>query len=299
MKNLSVELEDRPGALAEVGEVLGRAGVSIEGGGVFVVNGKGVANFLFEDGSAARQALDSAGILVVKENDVVLQKLNQGLPGQLGKLLRHMADAGVNIEVQYSDHEHQLVLVADDASRAREVSESWMRERASAPLEASRAAKKHHYVATVEWNGNQGVGTSSYSSYLRDFVVSAKGKTTIDGSSDPAFRGDRSRYNPEELLVAALSSCHMLWYLHLCAINSVVVLAYKDESSGTMIEDPTGSGRFTEVRLAPVVTISSDSDPVRAKELHQEAHRNCFIANSVNFAIVLDPEIEVLASREG
>lgn len=125
MKDLGVELEDRPGALAEMGEALGRAGVSVEGGGVFVANGVGVAHFLFVDSGAAREALDAAGIRVVEENDVVTLRLRQDEPGQLGKIARRMAEAGVNIRVQYSDHDHQLILVVDDLERGREVSAQW------------------------------------------------------------------------------------------------------------------------------------------------------------------------------
>ena len=119
MKDLSIVLDDRPGALAEMGEALGRAGVSIEGGGVWVVNGVGVAHFLFEDGDAARAALESAGIRVEAVRDVIVDKLQQGVPGQLGKLARRMADAGVNIAVQYSDHNHNVILVVDDHPHAR------------------------------------------------------------------------------------------------------------------------------------------------------------------------------------
>ncbi|TMQ65437.1 MAG: amino acid-binding ACT domain-containing protein [Candidatus Eisenbacteria bacterium] len=129
MKDLTIELENRPGALAEMGEVLGRAGVSVAGGGVFVVNGVGVAHFLFTDGAAARKALEAAGIRVVAERDVLVQRLHQGQPGQLGKVSRRMADAGVNIEVQYSDHDHQLILVVDDPAKGKAVSEAWTRER--------------------------------------------------------------------------------------------------------------------------------------------------------------------------
>ena len=131
MKDLTLHLEDRPGALAEMGEALGRAGVSIEGGGVFVVNGTGVAHFLFENGEAARAALEAAGIRVVAVREVLAQKLHQGEPGQLGKFARRLADAGVNIEVQYSDHDHQLIVVVDDLEKGREVSAEWMRERTS------------------------------------------------------------------------------------------------------------------------------------------------------------------------
>lgn len=128
MKDLAIVLENRPGALAEMGEALGRAGVSIEGGGAWVVGGEGVAHFLFADGAAARKALEAAGIRVVAERDVVVQRLQQGVPGQLGQLTRRMADAGVNIEVLYSDHDHQLILVVDNVSRAREVADAWTRE---------------------------------------------------------------------------------------------------------------------------------------------------------------------------
>ena len=127
MKDLAIALDNRPGALAEMGEALGRAGVSVEGGGVFVVNGQGVAHFLFEDGVAARNALDAAGVQVLEERDVLVQRLNQAEPGQLGKISRRMAEAGVNIEVLYSDHDHQLILVVDDIAKGRAVSEAWTR----------------------------------------------------------------------------------------------------------------------------------------------------------------------------
>ena len=129
MKDLAISLENRPGALAEMGDALGRAGVSIEGGGAFVVNSEGVAHFLFEDGGAARRALEAAGIRVLEEREVLVQRLNQSQPGQLGKITRRMADAGVNIEVLYSDHDHQLILVVDDLDKGRLVSEAWARER--------------------------------------------------------------------------------------------------------------------------------------------------------------------------
>lgn len=129
MQDLTIELTNRPGALAEMGEALGRSGVSIEGGGAWVAQGIGVAHFLFSDGDSARRALEGAGIRVLAVRDVLVQRLSQPEPGQLGKLTRHMADAGVNIEVLYSDHDHQLILVVDDLDRARRVSEAWMRER--------------------------------------------------------------------------------------------------------------------------------------------------------------------------
>lgn len=128
MKDLAIALEDRPGALAEMGDALGRAGVSIDGGGAFVVNGEGVAHFLFEDGDAARTALEAAGIRVLEVRDVLVQRLNQSEPGQLGKITRRMAQAGVNIEVLYSDHDHQLILAVDDLEKGRAVSEAWAGE---------------------------------------------------------------------------------------------------------------------------------------------------------------------------
>ena len=127
MKDLTIALDNRPGALAEMGEALGRAGVSVEGGGAFVVDGRGIAHFLFSDGDAARAALEAAGIRVLEVREVLVQRLKQEEPGQLGKLTRRMAEAGVNIEVLYSDHEHQLILVVDDIAKGRVVSEAWAR----------------------------------------------------------------------------------------------------------------------------------------------------------------------------
>jgi hypothetical protein len=128
MKDLAIALENRPGALADMGEALGSAGVSIEGGGAWVVGNEGVAHFLFQDGAAARRALETAGIRVIAERDVVVQRLKQAVPGQLGQLTRRMAEAGVNIEVLYSDHDHQLILVVDDINNAQRVAKDWSRE---------------------------------------------------------------------------------------------------------------------------------------------------------------------------
>jgi hypothetical protein len=125
VRDLAIELEHRPGALAELGEALARAGVSIEGGGVFTAGGLGHAHFLFSDGPAARRAIEVAGLRVVDEREVLLARLRQDEPGQLGKIARRMAEAGVNIELQYSDHAGNLVLVVDDATRARAVVERW------------------------------------------------------------------------------------------------------------------------------------------------------------------------------
>lgn len=129
MKDLAISLDHRPGALAEMGEALGRAGVSVEGDEAWVVDGVGVAHFLFKDGAAARKVLEAVGIRVLAEREVLVQRLKQDVPGQLGQLTRRMAQAGVNIEVLYSDHDHQMILVVDDLERGRAVSEAWMRER--------------------------------------------------------------------------------------------------------------------------------------------------------------------------
>ncbi|HEV8612901.1 MAG TPA: OsmC family protein [Gemmatimonadales bacterium] len=155
------------------------------------------------------------------------------------------------------------------------------------------SGKTHSYTSSLTWTGNLGEGTSSYKAYSRDHVFSGGGKPDLPGSSDPAFRGDARRYNPEDLLVASLSSCHMLWYLHLCAEAGISVLAYRDEAVGTMVEDAARGGYFTRVVLHPKVTIASGGDPAKARQLHHAAHEKCFVANSVNFPVTCEPEIEV------
>ena len=155
------------------------------------------------------------------------------------------------------------------------------------------SGKTHTYTCALTWIGNTGQGTASYGAYSRDHVYSAPGKPDVPGSSDPAFRGDASRYNPEELLVASLASCHMLWYLHLCAVARVTVVAYRDEPTGTIMDEADGSGRFTSVTLRPRVTVAKGSDAAKARELHEPAHAKCFIANSVNFPVGCEPDIAV------
>jgi organic hydroperoxide reductase OsmC/OhrA len=152
-----------------------------------------------------------------------------------------------------------------------------------------RISKQHSYRIAVRWTGNTGSGTSSYRAYKRDHEIQSENKAAIAGSSDPSFRGDPTRYNPEELLVAAISSCHMLWFLHLCADAGIVIEDYEDNASGTMEEQSDGGGRFTEVVLHPRVTIVS-GNAKRCAELHEKAHALCFIANSVNFPIRCEPE---------
>jgi organic hydroperoxide reductase OsmC/OhrA len=145
--------------------------------------------------------------------------------------------------------------------------------------------KKHHYKATVVWTGNKGVGTSNYQLYDREHIISIENKQDILGSSDPDFRGDKTKHNPEELLVSSLSACHMLWYLHLCAQAGVIVTGYTDNPTGVMKETENGGGHFTVVILNPVVIVKEESMIHRAKELHKKANELCFIANSVNFPV--------------
>ena len=145
--------------------------------------------------------------------------------------------------------------------------------------------KEHHYSLLVEWTGNLGAGTSSYRAYSRDHDISAEGKVSIAGSSDSAFRGDSSKYNPEELLLASLSSCHMLWFLHLCAERKIVVTAYNDQPKGIMMETADGSGRFREVCLQPLISLEDSTQETKLDVLHERAHSLCFIANSVSFPV--------------
>lgn len=145
--------------------------------------------------------------------------------------------------------------------------------------------RQHTYQCEIEWTGNDGQGTKSYASYRRDHVIHSAGKPQIPASSDPNFRGDKTRYNPEELLVASLSSCHMLWYLHLCAVNKITVVEYRDVAEGVMRENPDGSGEFVSVTLRPRVLILEDDKRAQATDLHHEAHSLCFISRSVNFPV--------------
>ena len=153
--------------------------------------------------------------------------------------------------------------------------------------------KSHSYTAAIEWTGNKGTGTSSYRAYGREHVIRMAGKVDIAGSADPAFRGDASKHNPEDMLVAALSTCHMLWYLHLAADAGVIVTGYSDSAAGTMVEDADRGGYFTSVTLHPMVTIAAASDARKAEKLHADAHHKCYLANSVNFPVECVPEIHV------
>lgn len=154
-------------------------------------------------------------------------------------------------------------------------------------------AKEHQYKTALTWTGNKGSGTMDYRSYDRNYVISIDHKADLSGSSDSAFLGDKTQHNPEDLLVSSLSSCHMLWYLHLCSQNDIIVMDYKDNAVGTMIEEPNGSGRFTGVTLNPVVTITNKADIDKANALHEQANKMCFIANSCNFPVKHQPHCVV------
>ncbi|WP_158745752.1 OsmC family protein [Acidisphaera sp. L21] len=148
----------------------------------------------------------------------------------------------------------------------------------------------HHYVATVEWTGNTGNGTATPVGYERRHDIRIAGKPAIAGSSDPSFRGDPACHNPEDLLVASVSACHMLWFLGLCAAAKVVVTAYEDRAEGFMEVGADGGGKFTKIVLRPRVTVSGAPSEQVLAALHHDAHAKCFIANSLNFTVDHDPE---------
>lgn len=156
--------------------------------------------------------------------------------------------------------------------------------------------KTHSYSTKLVWEGNTGKGTASYSSYERTFSIRSGAKQPIVGSSDPSFRGNPNHHNPEEMLLMAISSCHMLWYLHLCSVNQITVVSYVDSASATMVENVDGSGAFSLAELFPIVEICEEEKTQLAKNLHSEANRMCFIANSCNFPISHHPEI-ILSSQ--
>lgn len=158
--------------------------------------------------------------------------------------------------------------------------------------------KHHQYHVRVTWTGNEGAGTASHRGYSRAHEISAEGKPVILGSSDPSFRGDSAQWNPEELLLAAVSACHKLWYLGLCAQAGVIVTSYEDEAEGVMVEEPSGAGQFASITLRPKVTLAPGSDKRAAEALHLRAHEMCFIARSLKCPIGNEPItiVEVPAS---
>lgn len=156
--------------------------------------------------------------------------------------------------------------------------------------------KTHQYSIKIEWTGNKGSGTFDYRAYSRDHIISnAKKETVINGSSDSAFYGDDTRYNPEDLLIASLSSCHMLWYLHLCVNHGIIVVDYTDYTEGILEENTDGSGQFKEVTLKPTVIISKEENKELALQLHEKANEMCFIANSCNFEVKHQPTIKIIS----
>lgn len=153
--------------------------------------------------------------------------------------------------------------------------------------------KKHEYQTYLTWTGNQGEGTNKYNSYTRDYTIQIKNKVDILGSSDPAFLGDINKHNPEDLLLSSISSCHMLWFLHLASTKGIVVIDYMDSASGVMIENKDGSGYFESVTLNPVVTITDKTRTDETNELHLLSNKYCFISNSLNFKVKHKPTCHV------
>lgn len=162
--------------------------------------------------------------------------------------------------------------------------------------EHSKAIGDHHYALTTTWTGNRGTGTSGYRDYSRDVTIDIAGKPSLLASSDKPFRGDPTRWNPEDLLLAALSECHLLSYLHACATTDVVVTSYRDSAEGLMREDGRGGGAFAWVALRPEVEVSDAAMRDAALAAHEQAHEWCFIANSVNFEVRVEPVITVAGS---
>jgi organic hydroperoxide reductase OsmC/OhrA len=158
---------------------------------------------------------------------------------------------------------------------------------------STQKEQTHSYKTTVKWTGNRGAGTTDYQTYSREHIISVDNKNDILCSSDPAFRGDNTRHNPEELLVSCISACHMLWYLHLCSQAGVIVTEYTDTATGIMKETVNGGGQFTEVALNPIVVVSDKTMIEEAHELHLKANQFCFIANSIKFPVHHNSTIHV------
>jgi len=153
--------------------------------------------------------------------------------------------------------------------------------------------QEHLFKLITEWTGNRGNGTSSYTTYDRNYTVKVEHKNDLFCSSDPAFRGDKTLYNPEDFLISSLSACHMLWYLHLCVDAGIIVVNYTDNASGILVQIEGKGGHFSEVTLNPIATVAEESMLELANELHQKAHEKCFIANSVNFKVMIKPNSRV------
>jgi len=157
-------------------------------------------------------------------------------------------------------------------------------------------AKEHIYKTKLNWAGGSIQGPArNYKNYSREYEINIEGKPILRGSSDPAFMGDANLHNPEDLLLASISSCHMLWYLHLCTVNGIVVVDYQDGATGVMVEEKNGAGYFSAVTLHPVVTIEVGGDEEKALSLHHKANKMCFIANSLNFKV--DHAAQIISSQ--
>lgn len=154
--------------------------------------------------------------------------------------------------------------------------------------------ESHEYKATIKWTGNKGTGTDNYRNYSRNHQIIIENKLNISASSDSKFLGDKTKHNPEDLLISSISSCHMLWYLHLCSEAGVIVINYIDNATGTMVESSQSGGQFTEVILNPVVTVTEANMVNRAIELHKKANKLCFISNSVNFPVRHNCKVKIL-----
>lgn len=176
---------------------------------------------------------------------------------------------------------------------AAEQADQWKHTGETVVQEGGRMSKQHDFPARIVWTGNRGTGTSGYQAYDRTWDLALPGRAVVHCSNDPQLGGDPTKYNPEELLITALASCHMLWYLHLCSDAGVTVLSYEDNPVGIGECEPSGRGRFLEAVLRPTITISADSDPEVASGLHGKIHDFCFIARSVNFPVRHEPKIVV------
>lgn len=150
---------------------------------------------------------------------------------------------------------------------------------------------EYHYYSHVEWTGNRGNGTSAYKTYDRTWNLAVSGKPVLACSNDPLLGGDQTKYNPEDLLLSALSSCHMLWYLHLCADAGITVLSYEDRPEAIGEMEASGKGKFVSATLKPRITIASGGDIEKARTIHGDIHEFCFIARSVNFPVSHEPQI--------
>ena len=158
--------------------------------------------------------------------------------------------------------------------------------------------KEHNYKLAVKWTGNQGTGTSNYKKFERSYHIQIENKADIAGSSDPEFRGDRTKHNPEELLLAAVSSCHMLWYLHFCSENKIIVTDYIDNARAVMEETVSGNGKFTSITLCPTISLTENTMIEKATELHGKANEFCFVANSLNLKVSHEPVFKVVANTD-